>query len=194
MKPSMSKCTKRKACELWSELRYVQRATGCTNSTLKETFRRLKKISGIDDKMHVDVAAMSGDKYLIMKSGVVGIRVDGCAGCNEHVFLPSELQIYCPKCRHPRFDKDKKPNEVNANNVVRSNNKKNTLIIALNINRFAGIFLSQNNCENYLQFPKFVRRSCGNRGDRVVPDSSLMCTTQIAGEGSPVQQQQRFAG
>ena len=124
-KPCVSKCTKRKACELWAELRHVQRVTGCTNRTLKETFRRLKGISGIDDEMHVDVAAMSGDKYLKFKSGAVGIRVDGCAGCDEHVFLPSERKIYCPKCRHPRFDVEKKPNEVNANaNVVRCNKKK----------------------------------------------------------------------
>lgn len=115
--PCACKRTKRKARELWSELRHVQRATGCSNKTLQETFRRVKKISGIPDEMHVKVAAVYGDKYLQMKSGFTAIRVDGCVGCNEHVFLPSEKQIFCPKCRHPRFDAKKKPNEVNTNVV-----------------------------------------------------------------------------
>ena len=100
---------KRKVHELWSTLRQVQRKTGCTTSTLKETFKRIKKLVAMD---HVKGGDRSAEREMRQESGACGIRLDGCAGCDEHVFLPSEKTIFCPKCRHPRFNAKHKPNEV----------------------------------------------------------------------------------
>ena len=104
---------KRKARELWSTLRQVQRSTGCTTKTLKETFRSVQKFSGINERVSVPEAAAAADKNLLKTSGAWRIRLDGCVGCHGHVFLPSEKTIFCPECRHPRFNASKKPNEVN---------------------------------------------------------------------------------
>ena len=107
---------KRKAAQLWSTLRQVQRTTGCTNKTLKETFRLVQKFSGIHDEVETKPtaksASKSADKELLRTTGAGAIRLDGCAGCNAHVFLPSHKQIFCPQCRHPRFNVKHKPNEV----------------------------------------------------------------------------------
>ena len=116
--PCASKRTKRKARELWAELRHMQRATGCTDKILAETFRRVKRFSGIDEKLSAKRAVRSADKCMRRKSGARMIRVDGCAGCDEHVFLPSEHSIFCPKCRHPRYNSKKEPNEVHENVVA----------------------------------------------------------------------------
>ena len=110
---------KRKARELWSNLRQVQRTTGCTNKTLQETFLCVQKFSGIHeiDSLSVLEIASAADKNLLKTTGAWRIRLDGCVGCQRHVFLPSEKRIFCPECRHPRFNASKKPNEVN-NHVV----------------------------------------------------------------------------
>ena len=104
--------SKRKAADLWSELRQVQRKTGCTNQTLKETFQSVKKFTGIDEKVSAVEAANAGDKHLLKTSGAWRIRLDGCVGCNRHVFLPSDKKTFCPECRHPRYNASKEPNEV----------------------------------------------------------------------------------
>ena len=109
----MAACaSKRKAGELWSTLRQVQRTTGCTNKTLKETFRLVQKFCGTHDEVDAKPTAESADKELLRRTGAGAIRLDGCAGCNAHVFLPSHKQIFCPQCRHPRFNAKHKPNEV----------------------------------------------------------------------------------
>ena len=52
------------------------------------------------------------DHVLLAKANAVLLQIHGCVGCDNFVFLPSDLQIRCPKCGHPRFNSDKKPNEV----------------------------------------------------------------------------------
>ena len=49
---------------------------------------------------------------MLQKADAVLLQLHGCVGCNQHVFLPSDRQTKCPKCRHPRFSCTKKPNEV----------------------------------------------------------------------------------
>ena len=110
---------KRKAKELWSTLRQVQRKTGCTNKTLNEVFVCVQKFSGMQEKVSAKEAAAAADKNILMTSGAWRIRVDGCVGCNAHVFLPSEKEIFCPECRHPRYNTSKQPNEVNAHFFLR---------------------------------------------------------------------------
>ena len=104
---------KRKADALWCELRQVQRKTGCTNITLKETFKTFTKLFPEEyGKPATTKPGKGGDASLLKKSGARSIRLDGCVGCNDHVFLPSEKKVFCPKCRHPRFNAEHKPNEV----------------------------------------------------------------------------------
>ena len=91
---------------VWQLLRSAQRTTGCTNKTLAtiETILRpimLKSGQGKKD-----------DRMLLEKANAVLLQLHGCVGCDDFVFLPSDVRIRCPRCRHPRFNYEKKPNEV----------------------------------------------------------------------------------
>jgi hypothetical protein len=74
----------------------------------------VQNFSGMHEKVSVFEAAAAADKHILRTSGAWRIRLDGCVGCNSHVFLPSEKEIFCPECRHPRYNTSKKPNEVNG--------------------------------------------------------------------------------
>ena len=52
------------------------------------------------------------DRMLLEKANAVLLQLHGCVGCDDFVFLPSDVRIRCPRCRHPRFNHEKKPNEV----------------------------------------------------------------------------------
>lgn len=115
---SESCASKRKARELWSALRQVQRRTDCTYATVKATFEAIKKLAYIIGEEGVEHAA---EKQMWEESGSCGMRLDGCAGklnnipCT-HVFLPSEKKLRCPKCTHPRFNVKHEPNQVSKTN------------------------------------------------------------------------------
>ena len=108
---------KRKTRELWSPLRQVQHTTDCTNKTLQETFLCVQQFSGIHELVIVAEIASAVDKNLLTTSGVWRIRLDSCVGCHRYVFLPSEKRVFCPECRHLRFNVSKKPSEVNKHVV-----------------------------------------------------------------------------
>jgi len=90
---------------VWERMREAQRACGCNTHTLKTLLKAVQpfcdvKISGTSD----------GD--LCAKGNAVVLELHGCVNCNDFVFAPEDKQLRCPKCEHPRFNADKKPNEV----------------------------------------------------------------------------------
>ena len=91
--------------DVWSRMREAQRACGCNTRTLKTLMQAVQpfcseKIAGASD----------GD--LCAKGNAVMLELHGCVKCNDFVFAPEDKQLRCPKCTHPRFNADKKPNEV----------------------------------------------------------------------------------
>ena len=93
---------------LWQLLRTAQRTSGCTTKTLGAIEEALRPII----VQRTRGVQKSEDHVLLEKADAVLLQIHGCVGCNDFVFLPSDLKIRCEKCGHPRFNQDKKPNEV----------------------------------------------------------------------------------
>ena len=88
---------------LWHALRSAQRESGCTTKTLLAIQKALNPSVSICN---------NADKTLLQNANAVVLQLHGCVGCDDYVFKPSDLAIRCPRCGHPRFNSDKKPNEV----------------------------------------------------------------------------------
>lgn len=96
--------------KICTKLRQVQRQTGCATNTLN------KVVEALGEYMTVNVTNFKiqhGDKHMCEESGAVVMELNGCVGCHRHVYIPSSSAMKCPKCRHPRFNVQRKPNEVN---------------------------------------------------------------------------------
>ena len=59
------------------------------------------------------------EKKMQKEAGAVFLRLNGCPGCNDHVYLPTDPETHCPHvkhdgtvCGHPRCDENGKPLEV----------------------------------------------------------------------------------
>ena len=80
---------------VWAALRQAQRKCGCNHKTLETIMQTVEPFlqDGATD-------------------GATVLQLNGCVGCNNHVFLHTSKRIRCPKCNHPRFNREKKPNEV----------------------------------------------------------------------------------
>ena len=50
-------------------------------------------------------------KKICKRSGAVMLRLNGCVGCNSHVFMPKDPKTSCPLCNHPRYHEDGSPHE-----------------------------------------------------------------------------------
>ena len=46
------------------------------------------------------------------RNEAVVLELHGCVHCNDFVFRPTSRELRCPLCNHPRFNSNKKPNEV----------------------------------------------------------------------------------
>ena len=90
---------------LWQALRSAQRQSGCTTKTLLAIQKALDSSASIKK-------GNKADKTLLQNANAVVLQLHGCVSCDDYVFKPSDLAIRCPRCGHPRFNSDKKPNEV----------------------------------------------------------------------------------
>ena len=96
---------------LWQLLRVAQRTSGCTTKTLAAIEETLRPII-IERTTGGAQSERSSDHVLIAKANAVLLQIHGCVGCHDFVFLPTDRRIRCPRCAHPRFNSDHKPNEV----------------------------------------------------------------------------------
>ena len=95
---------------LWQLLRCAQRTSGCTTKTLAAIEATLRPL--IMQRFGGASGQTANDKELLEKANAVLLQLHGCVGCHDFVFLPSDVRTRCPRCRHPRFNNEKKPNEV----------------------------------------------------------------------------------
>jgi len=85
--------------QIYVALRKVQRTTGCTTSMLQKILKALSPFLNVAENLNVEEA----NKEIFERSGATMMKLNGCVGCHEHVFLPSETLERCPKCEHPRY-------------------------------------------------------------------------------------------
>ena len=98
-----SKMAKQKV--IWASLRQVQRECACTNKTLSGVMKAIGPYLGMEQQKSTFV--------LDQQYSRTSLLLNGCVGCNQHVFLPGDKQLACPRCRHPRLNEATgKPNEV----------------------------------------------------------------------------------
>ena len=91
---------------VWRSLRVAQRISGCTTSTLKTVLKAVEPFCGSSN------IVTANDEKLFEENDAVVLQLHGCVGCDKFVFPPQNNMVRCPKCRHPRFNQKKKPNEV----------------------------------------------------------------------------------
>ena len=91
---------------VWCKLREAQRKCGCSTNTLKAVLQAVKPFC------HPGI--VKNDEQLVCTTNAVVLQLHGCVGCDDFVFEPTNKMIRCPKCQHPRFNQQKKPNEVRA--------------------------------------------------------------------------------
>lgn len=62
----------------------------------------------------------STDKRMFNATEATVIKLNGCVGCNAHVYMPSDRNVRCPivECQHPRFNNKRQPNEVSCNTCI----------------------------------------------------------------------------
>ena len=93
---------------VWHKLREAQRKCGCTTTTLKAVLKAVEPFCG-----SVFIGGINANDEQFFEAGdAVVLCLHGCVKCNQYVFEPMNNMIRCPKCRHPRFNQKKKPNEV----------------------------------------------------------------------------------
>ena len=97
--------------EMWLSLRQVQRDTGCSTKTLNKIVKVIKPFVNLSDGEDPP-SNITADKTLFRATGAKILQLHGCVGCDKYVFRPTDKRIRCPKCRHPRFNSKRKPNEV----------------------------------------------------------------------------------
>ena len=96
-----SVATQNAQTKMWAALRQVQRDCACTNKTLQYV---MQAVFGMEKQKSTFVL----DQQYSQKR----LLLNGCVGCNQHVFLPGDNEYACPKCRHPRLNNNGKANEV----------------------------------------------------------------------------------
>lgn len=99
----------------FQEVRVLQRRTRCSNFVCEEFIKAYRKFASTPVEKTIkefdsDAKEAAGSRYIVL---------NGCPGCNRHVYLPTEKAMTCPFikgdgniCGHPRFDVNKKPFEV----------------------------------------------------------------------------------
>ena len=95
---------------VWERLRQVQRGCGgCNTTTLKKIFTAVQPFLNVSN-----IVNTTSDAELKDKGDAVVLELHGCVHCDDFVFKPDDTRLRCPKCDHPRFNSNKKPNEVCA--------------------------------------------------------------------------------
>jgi len=97
----------RETDNVWTALREAQRECGCNTKTLETVLKTVTPF------LKADVTKTGqADGELKKATDAVVLQLHGCVGCNDFVFEVTSARIRCPKCRHPRFKRNRKPNEV----------------------------------------------------------------------------------
>ena len=97
------------ACKqkMWHALRVAQRVCGCNTRTLKALFEAVEPFCNT-------VPTSATDEDLCATANAVVMQLHGCVRCDDFVFSPDNSMLRCPKCAHPRFNRQKQPNEVSC--------------------------------------------------------------------------------
>ena len=91
-------------------LRTLQRQTRCTSKTLLTIIKELRPFLSFE--CDVPSTFRGIDNGLKRETQAIALELNGCVKCNKHVFLPSDKDRRCPRCRFPRFSASGKANEV----------------------------------------------------------------------------------
>ena len=102
---------KKKADSIRKSLRVVQQETSCSTKTLLTAIKILMPFFEDVDDIPMSFKRTDND---LTKKGCRFLKLHGCVGCNNHVFLPSDKVVRCPRCRFPRFNVSGEPNEVSV--------------------------------------------------------------------------------
>ena len=97
------------SCEqVLKQMRKVQNISGCATSTLDLVLKFLQPfLKGCEDVKNFAMPRVRARKACRFK-----LRLNGCVGCNDHVFGPRSEDQVCPKCAHPRYNAKGKPHEL----------------------------------------------------------------------------------
>ena len=94
--------------EILQALRHVQTLSNCATSTLNLVLKYLQPfLKGCEHVQNLKMERVRARKQSRFKR-----CLNGCVGCNDHVFGPASRDKTCPKCGHARFDAQGKPHEV----------------------------------------------------------------------------------
>ena len=89
---------------VWESLRQVQRESSCSQKTINLVMQAVQPFLGFKKKSTF---------VLDQRYEKTSLLLNGCVGCNKHVFLPQDPELACPRCGHPRLNEATgKPNEV----------------------------------------------------------------------------------
>jgi len=97
-----------------SDLRRLQQRRKCTDSVCADIVLTLGKYLKVDLKNF-----RKNDKKMQEAAGVKFLRLNGCIGCHNFVYLPDDARTHCPQvlesgtvCGKPRFNAAGKAHEV----------------------------------------------------------------------------------
>ena len=89
----------------------MQKKSGCSTKTLNLVLEELQPY--LKEEFRGARTVDKTTRKIVVPTGAVILRLNGCVGCNEHVFLPSSRARLCPKCNSPRYEENgKTPKEV----------------------------------------------------------------------------------
>jgi hypothetical protein len=90
------------------DMRRLQARRGCSTATCNDFIKTFAKYLRID----APKTATGADRKICNAAGAHILQLNGCVGCDDHVFHPSEEAVVCPSCAASRFDAHGKPFEV----------------------------------------------------------------------------------
>ena len=82
-------------------LRTLQRQTRCTSKTLLTIIKALRPFLSFE--CDVPSTFRGIDNGLKRETKAIALQLNGCVKCHKHVFLPSDKDTRCPRCRFPRL-------------------------------------------------------------------------------------------
>ena len=96
------------------DIRRLQQRSRCSDVTCRDIIKTMSKYLRID----APESFRATDKKMKDVAGATCLRLNGCTGCNRHVYLPDDKSKFCPRrkddgmCETPRYDAHGKPHEV----------------------------------------------------------------------------------
>lgn len=89
-------------------MRQLQMRTKCSDTTLDQFIQTFGPYLNFEAPENV----RAFDRKLRQVAGTNVLLLNGCVGCNRHVFHPKDKREECPLCGHYRLDEAGKPYEV----------------------------------------------------------------------------------